>query len=235
MTEAKIYKQMNATLSEVSAISKDGTNEDQGFRYRGIDQVYSAIHPLLAKHRVFVTAEVLEEAWSERKSKSGGALFHCRVRIRYHFHAEDGSSIATETIGEGMDTSDKAPGKAQSYAYKVAFFQTLCIPVAQDDSDSESHEVEYGSSMEASSDYLCSEKQRRYMYRLAKDLAKLDKSEWELRDYITEFFSEAERPQSSKSMTSKQASFAISALLKRIEDAREPAEKDEPGDDTLTF
>ena len=47
---------------------------------------------------------------------------------KYAFYADDGSSVDTVVIGEGMDESDKSMNKAMSAAYKYACFQTFCIP-----------------------------------------------------------------------------------------------------------
>jgi hypothetical protein len=56
--------------------------------------------------------------------------------------AEDGSKHTVVTVGEAMDSGDKASNKAMSAAYKYAAFQTFCIPTEGDnDADSTTHEV----------------------------------------------------------------------------------------------
>ena len=49
-----IYQAMAEILAEIPSIGKDNKNKEQGFKYRGIDDVYNALHPLLAKHKVFM-------------------------------------------------------------------------------------------------------------------------------------------------------------------------------------
>ena len=143
MTEGPklIYKQIPAILAEVGHIGKDQTNRQQGYHYRGIDQLYSAIHPLLAKHKVFPTSEVIDRHVIERESRGGGALFYTTLRIKYTLWAEDGSSVTTEAVGEAMDSGDKSSNKAMSAAYKYALFQLFCIPTEAVDSETETHEV----------------------------------------------------------------------------------------------
>ena len=51
-----IHQAMAAILAEIPSIGKDNRNKDQGFQYRGIDDVYNALHPLLARHKVFMAA-----------------------------------------------------------------------------------------------------------------------------------------------------------------------------------
>lgn len=137
-----IHVRMVAILRDLDAIGKDQKNTQQNFQYRGIDQVYNAINPLLAKHGVFMTAEVLGKTREERASKTGGILAFTCLRMRYRFHAEDGSSIATEAEGEGMDSGDKSSNKGMAVAHKYAILQAFCVPTKDlDDPDGQSHEV----------------------------------------------------------------------------------------------
>ncbi len=142
MTETKqIYEAIPAILSDVEAISKNRKNQQQGYSFRGIDDVYNAIHPLLAKHKVFPTCEILSRDTSERETKNGGTLFCVVLRAKYTLWASDGSNVTTEAVGEGMDSADKASNKAMSAAYKYALFQMLCIPTEAVDADEHTPEV----------------------------------------------------------------------------------------------
>lgn len=133
----RIHEAIIGMLADVEHIKKDQKNTQQGYKFRGIDDVYNAIHPLLAKHGVFLTCEVLSQRTTERETKSGGVLFFVRNRYRYTLHAADGSSIATEAVGEAMDSGDKASNKSMSVAFKYSLFQLLCIPTEAVDSDKE--------------------------------------------------------------------------------------------------
>jgi hypothetical protein len=115
-------------MREVDAIAKERTNTQQGFKFRGIDDVYNAIHPLFAKHGVFTVPTVGEERSEERTTKSGGALIYRILKMSYEFFAEDGSSVKATVVGEGMDSGDKASNKAMAVAHKYALLQILCIP-----------------------------------------------------------------------------------------------------------
>lgn len=137
----KIHAAVCAMLSDVEEIKKTRDNKQQGYKFRGIDDVYNAVHPLLAKHKVFPACEIAEQKTSERETKAGGTLFCVHLKAKYTFFADDGSSIATEALGEGMDSADKASNKAMSSAYKYALFQLLCIPTEAVDSEEDSYEV----------------------------------------------------------------------------------------------
>lgn len=123
-----IYQSIAGIMTEVPSIGKDKVNTQQRFKYRGIDDVMNALQPLLAKYRVFIVPEILEQKREERTTKTGGNLIYSICRIKYKFYAEDGSSIEAVTIGEGMDSGDKATNKAMAIAMKYALFQVFCIP-----------------------------------------------------------------------------------------------------------
>lgn len=126
-----IYESINAIMSEVGAIGKEKTNKIQNFKFRGIDDVMNTLHPLLAKHKVFVVPNTLEQLREERTTKNGGNLIFSVCKIQYTFYAEDGTSIQAIVIGEGMDSSDKATNKAMAIAFKYALFQVFCIPTEE--------------------------------------------------------------------------------------------------------
>lgn len=140
-----VYQKIAAITAELSkiGISKDSKNASQGYKFRGIDQVYGALSPLLAKHGLCILPRVKEREVIERQNKSGTALFYVTLTVEFDFvAAEDGSKHTVITVGEAMDSGDKASNKAMSAAYKYAAFQTFCIPTEGDnDADGTTHEV----------------------------------------------------------------------------------------------
>jgi hypothetical protein len=142
MAKQEIFEAMAKVMEEVEAIGKEKTNQSQGFKYRGIDQVYNDLHPLLAKHKIFTTPKVIEQQREERVNKNGTVLFYSRVTMQYTFWTVDGTSVDCSAIGEGMDSGDKATNKAMAIAHKYALLQTFCIPTEDmPDPDSQVHEV----------------------------------------------------------------------------------------------
>jgi hypothetical protein len=139
MTEEKtqlIHKKILAVMSEIEAIGKTRDNVQQRYKFRGIDDVYNEVQPLMVKHGLYMRAEILSDRSEERAAKSGGALIYRIINMRYYFIAEDGSFITTDAIGEGMDSGDKAGPKAMSIAQKYAVLQVFMIPT-EDPKDSE--------------------------------------------------------------------------------------------------
>jgi hypothetical protein len=145
-TTMKVYKAINAVQAELSTvgITKDRRNmQGNGYNFRGIDDVYNTIAPLLAKHGLCILPRVLSRECVERVSQKGGALFYITVEVEFDFvSAEDGSKHTVKTFGEAMDSGDKATNKAMSAAYKYAAFQAFSIPTeADNDADAHTHAV----------------------------------------------------------------------------------------------
>lgn len=137
-----IYEAIADIMKEGCAVQKNKRNTQQGFQYRGIDDVMNTFQPLMAERGIFLVPEVLEASREERQSTKGGNLIYSVLKIRYTFYASDGSSVSATVIGEGMDSGDKASNKAMAVAMKYAMFQTFCIPTEEmQDPDAESHDV----------------------------------------------------------------------------------------------
>lgn len=164
-----IYKAINEVMKEIGAVGKNQQNSQQGFMYRGIDAVMNAINPALTNQGVFIVPEVLEQTREERTTSKGNSLIYSICKIKFSFFAEDGSHIEAITIGEGMDSGDKATNKAMSIAFKYACFQVFCIPTEEMvDPDAECHEVK--PKKEAKKSMTDEEKNAQMMEEVGKEL-----------------------------------------------------------------
>lgn len=67
-----IFGLMGQAMREIGAIGKDSKNQQQGFFYRGIDAVYNALNPVMAKLGLFICPEVLEQTREERQGRKIG-------------------------------------------------------------------------------------------------------------------------------------------------------------------
>lgn len=138
----RIYEAISGVMADIDAVGKNQRNKQQGFMYRGIDDVMNALAPALVKNKVFIVPEVTNEERSERTTANGGVLFYSRLHVTYRFYTTDGSSITAKVIGEAMDSGDKATNKAMSVAYKYAAFQVFNIPTEEmKDPDAECHNL----------------------------------------------------------------------------------------------
>ena len=140
-----VYKAIAAVQGELAkvGIAKANRNSQQGYNFRGIDDVYAALSPLLAKHGLCVIPRVIERTMLEKTTSKGNPLFYVTVHAEFDFvSSEDGSKHTAATYGEAMDSGDKATNKAMSAAYKYAAFMTFAIPTEGDnDADATTHDV----------------------------------------------------------------------------------------------
>lgn len=142
---AAIHTAIQTVMEEIGSIGKEKRNTQQGFNYRGIDDVMNVLHPLLVKAHMVIWPEAIEVKRQERttqKSDRVSTLFFTVVKMKYHFMStEDGSEIQVIVYGEGMDSGDKSMNKAMAVAMKYACFQVFCIPTEElKDPDAESYQ-----------------------------------------------------------------------------------------------
>lgn len=144
----KVYQAINKVQAALSkeGISKVRKNTQQGYQFRGIDDVYNVLSPLLAEHGLCILPRVLTRECVERQSGQGKPIFYVAVEVEFDFVcAEDGSQHTIKTFGEAMDSADKATNKAMSAAYKYAAFQAFAIPTEGDnDADGAHHDIAGG-------------------------------------------------------------------------------------------
>lgn len=143
--EKKIYKAILNTMSDLVkvGISKDRRNAQQGYNFRGIDDMYNVVSPILVKNKIVILPEVIEWKQTERTTKSGNGLIYTAIKVSYHLVCtEDNSEHIITTYGEAMDSADKSTNKAMSAAYKYAFIQVFCIPTKGEDNDADSTTAE---------------------------------------------------------------------------------------------
>lgn len=132
--------QVMAAFSE-QGIGKNSKNESQGFKFRGIDDVLNRLSKHLVEANLVIIPQVLSRDVHERTNARGNALFYVTLNVAYTIKsAVDGSETTVVTVGEAMDSGDKATNKALSIAYKYMAFQLFAIPI-DEDPDRHTHEV----------------------------------------------------------------------------------------------
>ena len=116
-TTPQVYKAISAVMAELSkeGISKSRRSGDGGgpkFQFRGIDDVYNALAPILADNGLMILPRMMGRNVTERTTKIGGAMFYTVVEAEFDLvSAEDGSKHTIRTFGEAMDSSDKSTNK----------------------------------------------------------------------------------------------------------------------------
>ena len=129
--QQSICQKIAAILKDTKAIAKSEKNQQQGFRFRGIDNVMNELHDLFARHEVFILQEVTGFTTENRPTKSGGTNTFTRATVRFRYMTTDGSYVETVNVGEAMDSGDKGMNKAMSIALKYSLLQMFLIPTEE--------------------------------------------------------------------------------------------------------
>lgn len=143
-TVPAVYAAINKVMGALAkaGIQKDRKNEQQGYKFRGIDDVYNALAPALVEAGLLCIPSMLSRTCEERTTAKGSVLFYVNVAAEFNLIAvADGSTVkAGPFYGEAMDSGDKATNKAMSAAYKYWAMQTFAIPTdADNDADATTH------------------------------------------------------------------------------------------------
>jgi ERF superfamily len=143
----KVYKAIGAVSAALShsGISKARKNQQQGYNFRGIDDVLNALSTALVEAGLVILPRCVDRATVERTTAKGGALFYVTCKVEFDLvSTEDGSKHTVCTYGEAMDSADKATNKAMSAAYKYLALLVFCIPTEatpEADADFSTHDV----------------------------------------------------------------------------------------------
>lgn len=139
--EGKVEALLPVIAAEIGPIAKARKNEQQGYAFRGIEDILNAAHAVFMKHGVCVFPCVLDVKRETQTSQKGNVLLYTLLTVEYTFVAADGSERKARTVGEGMDSGDKSANKAMTAAFKNVLIQVLMIPFASDDPEDDSHEL----------------------------------------------------------------------------------------------
>ncbi len=143
--DKSLYEKLMLITSELETLEKKlevKINKDKS--YKAVDEktILEAVKPLEKKYRIYsypvdrkiVDADVLtKETEYNDKITTTNTLF-LRLEITYRFINIDNPSefIDVKSYGDGMDTGDKAPGKAMTYADKYALMKAYKIATGDD-------------------------------------------------------------------------------------------------------
>jgi len=133
MTAAKtepptVHQALTAVMAEVGAIGKGRRNAQQGFDFRGVDDVMNALHAPLARHGILIVPSVLERLSETRQTAKGSGMNVVHLHVAFSIHGPAGDEVTGSAWGEAMDSADKATGKAHSMALKTFLLETFMVP-----------------------------------------------------------------------------------------------------------
>ena len=135
-----VHEAIRRVIADLGGIGKNQRNKEQGYNFRGIDDVLKELHPLLAEHGVVIAPDVVERVYEERERAQGSPSHCAHLHVRYRVYGAAGDVLDLSTWGEGLDYGDTATNKAMTGAFKYMLFQLFAVADSTDDADHESPE-----------------------------------------------------------------------------------------------
>ena len=123
-TTLNILQRLNAVMKELDYIQKD---KKGGLQYSFVshDKVTGMVRPLLVKHGIVCWPSSFDVA-------QDGSRTQLRCKVVFASTDDPADRIEVDSLGYGIDSQDKGPGKAMSYAMKYAYLKALSLETGDD-------------------------------------------------------------------------------------------------------
>lgn len=150
-----IYEKMSAITAEISAVAKNLNVGEGRSAYKAVGEadVLAAIKPIEAKHKVYsypakrnvIWTDVMTSVSTYKDTTKEVNKLCMRIETIYRFvNCENPEEyIDITTYGDGVDSQDKAPGKAMTYADKYALLKAYKIITGDDPDQFKSEEGKF--------------------------------------------------------------------------------------------
>lgn len=139
--EMNIYEKMSAIVNELGIVGKNlNVDLGKGKNYKAVQEkdVLDAIKPLEAKYRIYSypkERKVIDNSILEKETSYGiTKSLYMRIETTYEFVNIDKQEekMTMVSYGDGIDTGDKAPGKAMTYSDKYSLLKAYKVATGDD-------------------------------------------------------------------------------------------------------
>lgn len=140
-----IYEKMSLITDEIGLVIKNlkvQVNQTNSYSAVGERDILDAVKPIEKKYRVYsypYSRQIIDNDVLVKESEYNGKTtktntLYMRLEIVYRFVNIDNPEeyIDIQTFGDGLDTGDKAPGKAMTYGDKYALMKAYKISTGDD-------------------------------------------------------------------------------------------------------
>lgn len=127
---AQVHQAIAAVMGEIGqlGIAKGGTNKEQGYAFRRIEDVLASFNKAMTTHGLVIVPKALERHVEHLPARSG-QMTYVSIHVEYTLVGPDGSILTAAYWGEGADKGDKATSKAQTNAFKYLMITMFCVPL----------------------------------------------------------------------------------------------------------
>ena len=156
-----IYEKLSLITEEIGVVEKGlkvQVNKTSSYKAVSERDVLDAVKPIEKKYRVYsypAKREVIDRDTLVKESEYNGNItrtntLFMRIETTYRFVNLDNPSeyIETTVYGDGLDTGDRAPGKAMTYADKYALMKAYKLSTGDDPDKEASPEKGYAKKSE---------------------------------------------------------------------------------------
>ena len=143
--EMNIYEKMSAITAEIGVVEKNlnvKVNSNSSYKAVSERDVLDAVKPIEQKYRVYsypANRKIVDRDVLTKETEYNGTItrtntLFMRVETVYRFANIDKPDefIETTVYGDGLDTGDKASGKAMTYADKYALMKAYKLSTGDD-------------------------------------------------------------------------------------------------------
>lgn len=158
LKEMNLFEKMQLITNEIGVVEKGlqvRVTDKSSYKAVSERDVLDAVKPIEKKYRVFslpisrriIAQDVLEKVSEYNGKTSKTYTMYMRIETTYRFYNIDKPDeyIDTITYADGLDTGDKASGKAMTYADKYALMKAYKISTGDDPDKEASAEQGYTS------------------------------------------------------------------------------------------
>lgn len=158
LKEMNLFEKMQLITNEIGVVEKGlqvRVTDKSSYKAVSERDVLDAVKPIEHKYRVFslpisrriIAQDVLEKVSEYNGKTSKTYTMYMRIETTYRFYNIDKPDeyIDTITYADGLDTGDKASGKAMTYADKYALMKAYKISTGDDPDKEASAEQGYTS------------------------------------------------------------------------------------------
>jgi hypothetical protein len=133
-TKPNIHQRIHAVMQEVDYIKRGSAGQGTGVKY---DEVVAKLRPSMIKQGIIMTVSEVEQPKKidEIVAKSGSkqSLYQGQLDVRLVNIDHPADFISYIVSAHGMDNGDKAPGKLNTYAAKVALVKAFSLETGEND------------------------------------------------------------------------------------------------------
>lgn len=123
-----IFQRINAVMKDIDYIKRGSAGQGTGVLY---DEVIAGLQPLLVEHGIVVAVDFIAD--TSRTNPKGSYIYEGYFDVHYINIDKPEDKLTCKIVAHAMDSGDKAPGKAITYACKIAHLKTFGYETGEND------------------------------------------------------------------------------------------------------